>query len=408
MKYFIYIFIIVAVLFYSCGSKNKNAEVQKKIETEKNEDKTFVKVTIAHSRIRTTPDLEAAVLERAKENAILEFLNDSTTFTSTVRHEGKDMESRWYKVKSASGNEGWIAEICISFLIDAENKSIITIREDEVLNNSADNKAKVESAPKIDSALLKRFKSLVSQISPQDKSAFSKAISLFESVFQQKASATADIAFGDLLILQEKILSFQLGIVNAAKYQHLDREIKNYGSANMDVDASSRELAANALSFGLKKNGKVYLKQNYDFLMRKFLRMLTPPMQHYLEQLAIESEQPASEDMEISAALTEIAAYAVFWDKFTIRHPYFSLKSNAVEKRKLYATILLNGLGKKTAFKGVVLSREFKESYQAMTTQMGMSALVKSFNKYYKALEESNFKDNEKLYNLRQLMLKEF
>ena len=121
--------------------------------------------------------------------------------------------------------------------------------------------------------------------------------------------------------------------------------------------------------------------------MRKFLRLLTVAMQVYLEQSALESESPAVADGEINIPLTEIAAYAVFWDKYLSRYPNSAVSLEAKQLRKRYSALLIEGEGKMLAFQDKKLQTQFKNAYLAMTTQMGVSPLIKSFKAYYEILE---------------------
>jgi hypothetical protein len=392
---FIIFICFAGILSHSCKSKTKNDPASEDVN-KKSEEKRFLKVVISSSKIRSTPDLEGAVLERAKEDFVLEYLEDSTNFTSSVRIGGENVESRWYKVKSRRGNEGWISAICVRFLTDEENRQLISLTEDEALSDKKEAKSRTQKESKIDSLLLKTFRARLVSLNAVDSKTFPIAVSIFESIFQQKPSATADLAFADLMLLHEKVFKIQQAKVNAAAYQYLAEEIKNYGSTNLDINVKGDELVENYIGFGLNKRGRVYLKQNYDQLMRKFLRLIGPPMQNYLEQCALESDSPPLEDGQISVPLTEIAAHAVFWDKYLSRFPYSAVKTVAAEKRRYYTNILLEGAANKNAFSEGKLNPTFKESYLAMTTQMGVSPLIKSFKEYYLLLESGKFKETKK------------
>jgi len=392
-----FIFLITLLgLTYSC--KSKIDKTQDKTENnEKSEIKKFLKVIIKSSKIRSTPDLEGAVLERSKEDILLEYLEDSTNFTSSVVIGGKNIESRWYKVKSKRGNEGWIAAVCVQFLTNEENRQIISLTEDEELAKEKESKTKSQKEAKIDSNLLNIFNNRLGTFNPNDSRAFPLAVSYFESVFQQKSSATADLAFAELMKFHDKVFKIQESRTNAALFQHYADEIKIYGDANLDLGNKGSDLMSNYIGLGLNKKGRVYIKKNYDRLMRKFLRLVGPSMQHYLEQCALESDSPPLEEGQITVPLTEIAAHAVFWDKYLSRFPNSPFKSFAKEKRKFFSAILFDGFGNKKAFSDAGLNQQFKESYLVMTSQMGVSPLIKSFKEYYILLESEKFKETEKV-----------
>jgi hypothetical protein len=263
----------------------------------------------------------------------------------------------------------------------------------------------VQEAPKIDLAAVERYRSLLAQIQTSDPVALTRAISFFESVFNQTSSASADMAFGEFLKFHRRLLQHYQSRVNLTAYQSLSAEIQNYGSANMEMDATTRQLDANGLSFGIKNNKQVYLKENVDFLMRRFFRMVSPTLREYLEQYAVENESPAMEGDQIAIPITELAAYTVFWDKFLARHPHFSLKEQIAGQRKHYASLLLSGTFGEPAFKSNVLNDDFKEAYKVMTRQMGISTVIKAMQQYLGILEADAFKDSDRAAAMRKEIL---
>ncbi len=402
-----YTFFLILIILMGISCERKN-EAKKNVTTDKKntEDKHYVAVTVNNSRVRSTPDLDGAVLERVREESVLEYMKDSTTFTTQVRMEGKTVEKPWYKVKTELGNEGWVSGVCIVFLSSDENRRILALREDAAVStDNGKSKTTIQEAPVIDKDVIDRFKTMINQLEAADPSALPKAISLYESAFQQKPSSTADLAFAEVLTLHKRILQHYQGKVNLSAYQSLSAEIKNYGSPNMEIDATTRLLETNGLTFGLKKNGQVYLRDNADYLLRRFLRLVSPKMQQFLEQYAIENESPVLDGSNIVIPITELAAYTVFWDKFSSRFPHFALKEKVAELRKTYAGLLLNGTDNNPAFKEAVLSNNFREAYKVMTTQMGISPLIKSMLEYYQALEAEKFKDDKKAAALRSQIL---
>ena len=408
MQYLLSILTLI-VLCSACGNGIKKDNLSSNLTrsaTTKEQNTSFIKVTINNLRIRSTPDLEGAVIERLKEKAILEYLDDSTTFTTEVKMNGRLYQEHWYLVKSESGNSGWIYGGCIDFLPDAENKRIMALKADIEAQIKANGgkpltgrTAVVEEAPKIDDYALGRFKTLLNQLNPADIAAMPRAFAYFESVFYKTDDPTADEAFGEVLSFHRKVVNHWKTKVNTASYQHLAVEIQRYGSANMQTDELTRKLEANGLTFGVNTKGTLYLKDNVDFIMRRYYRLISTSMREYLEQYAIENEHPVFEQDHIVLLPTELAAYTVFWDKFLTKHPFFALKSQIQEKRKIYARTLLEGSLDKQVFnpKTKVLQRDFQEAYKVMTTQMGHSPLIKSMKEYQQILEDNSFTRSEKV-----------
>lgn len=405
----------------ACSGKLKKEDLANSTLTRsasKNEQVSqYIQVTINNLRIRSTPDLEGAVIERLKEKAVLEYLEDSTSFTTDVKMNGRMYQEHWYKVKSEAGNSGWIYGGCIAFLPPTENKRIAALKADiaaqikanggKAVLTASGNPAVVQEAPKIDNYILERFQSYLSQLSPTDVAAMPRAFSYFESIFYKSDDPTADAAFSELLAFHRKVLNHWKPLINTAKYQHLSVEIQRYGSANMQTDELTKKLDANGLTFGVDSKGQLYLTDNVDFIMRRFYRLVSPSMREYLNQYANENEHPAFEAGLMIIPVTELAAYAVFWDKFLTKYPFFPLKDYISEKRETYATILLHGTTEMPAFnpRTNVLQRDFQEAYKVLTTQMGHSPFIESMKKYQTVLEHNSYTISERITKTLDQML---
>jgi hypothetical protein len=61
-----------------------------------------------------------------------------------------------------------------------------------------------------------------------------------------------------------------------------------------------------------------------------------------------------------------------------------------------------------SAFQDKNLQAQFKNAYLAMTTQMGVSPLIKSFKAYYELLENAKFKENNKTKEFASSILSGF
>ncbi len=379
----------------------------------------YMQVSINNLRIRSTPDLEGAVLERLRDKTVLEYMEDSTEFTTELKLNGVMYNKPWYKVKSEAGNIGWIYGGCIEFLPDAENKRLMALQaeiEAEIEAAQGDKskaalsiKAKniVQTPPVLDDYLLERFRFYLKQIPNSDPNAMSRAAAYFESIFPNGNSPTAEAAFADLLVFHREVLEYSKNRYDLSKYQILAEEIERYGSANMQYDEITQKLATNGLNFGINSKGWVYLKEDIDFLMRRFYRLVSAPTREYFEQAAIENEHPAFEGEQIAIPITELAAYTVFWDKFLTHHPFFALKDKIIAQRQNYAKALLMGTAEQPAFqpKTKVLRGDYQEAYQVMGEQMGQSPFIKAMQKYYKVLENSNFSLNNQVADLRKEIL---
>ena len=398
------IFYIITLLF-SCNGKNT-------VETDQQEttqNRKFLKITIKNLRVRSTPDLEGAVLERLPENSILEYMNDSTNFTTELSLNGQNYDLHWYRVKTESGNDGWIYGAGVEFLSEEENKRVFVLKSDELSGSQGSGKGKISSqtAPQINQDLVDQYKSELSKISFSDAEAVNKAIRTFEMTFGGRPSATADLAFADFLEFHQSILNFYLSNTNLNSYQFLYDEIKNYGSTDMDRDITTRLLQANGIRFDVGQNSKIKLSRNLDFLMRRFLKLITSSSREFLEQMELESEQRIGEEKINANLLTEISANTVFWDKFLMKYPYSPLKKEVLKKRKYYAQILLNGNASDPAFKSKFLDKKFRDSYEIICSRMGSSPFINSMQSYLELLKKRKFKETNEVSSKRDEILEQ-
>lgn len=123
----------------------------------------FVEVSIPNLRLRSTPDLEGAVLERLALESVVEYLNDSTNFTTLVEMGGEDRYEHWYKVRSSNGNEGWVYGGCIKFLTERENLRFQSIKESQAPIPLS----KKKEIDPMEQAQMNRFGELLKKISIQ-------------------------------------------------------------------------------------------------------------------------------------------------------------------------------------------------------------------------------------------------
>jgi len=417
-NYYVFILsIIFLLLFQACQLGDQAASiVDSTTKSFKNgEEQQFMKVTINNLRVRSTPDLEGAVLERLKEKVLIEYQRDSTTFTTMVKMNGEEHHESWFKVLTEAGNVGWVYGGCIDFLTEAENRRIIALKNDAAekkkanggMMTSEDAGTVLQEAPKVDDFLIKRFRFYLSQIQPQQSNAFALATSYYESIFSANRDATADMAFADLMHFHQEIINYYKKVVNIKEYQFFRGEIERYGSPNMQHNTQTILLEQNGLTFGVNALGKIYLKENVDFMLRRFYRLVSTPFREYLDQYAIESEHPPFDGDEIMVSITELGAYVVYWDKFLTRYPYSPVNEMVAEKRKSYATVLLRGTLANAPFdsRSYALNEEFKHAYDVLSTQMGHSPFIKFIQDYRKLLEAEAYTRTMKIIALQDQIL---
>lgn len=399
MRYLL--FFSLLLLLASCSSNPSAAEItdSRTRTAKKDMPRSFMKVTMNNLRVRATPDLEGAVLQRLKEENIVEYLLDSTNFTTMVEMKGEEHHDHWYKVKTDAGNEGWVYGGCVSFLDKKENSRILALKVDaekRAKANGGEGVATIEvaqKAPEVNTFLLKRFQAYLNSIAVTNPNAASRALAYYESIFPKSVDGTADEAFRDLMNFYDKIYKHWKTQVNSSKYQYMADDIKRYGSPNMQADALCKKLSANALTFGLDSKDRVVLKPNVDFLMRRLYRLVSDASREYLEQYAVEVEKKAVEGDEVAVNITELAAYTVYWDKFLTKYPYFPMQEEIKGRRLNYLGLLLRGTTATPAFDPATkqLNTAFKDAYQSIDTQFGHSPLIEQMQNYHKRLKNAAY-----------------
>ncbi|APG65904.1 MULTISPECIES: SH3 domain-containing protein [Tenacibaculum] len=98
-------------------SKIVNVEAPKtalveEVSEEKIEVNKIYNITVDNLRVRTSPDLDAEKIENLPLDTKVEFLNQKSEQKITVTIKGKEIDEYWYKVKTPSGNVGWIHGCC--------------------------------------------------------------------------------------------------------------------------------------------------------------------------------------------------------------------------------------------------------------------------------------------------------
>ena len=80
-------------------------------ESEEVEEKEYLTISVDNLRVRISPDLDSDKIENLAIGSIVEFLDKSNNQT-TVTIKNNEITDYWYKVKTQSGNVGWIHGCC--------------------------------------------------------------------------------------------------------------------------------------------------------------------------------------------------------------------------------------------------------------------------------------------------------
>ncbi|CAM1346784.1 SH3 domain-containing protein [Tenacibaculum insulae] len=104
--------------------KNNQKSIKKiietQVETKKNEIDPLMSITITvdNLRVRVSPSLTAEKIENLEINTEVEYLGIHSNEETVVEIKGEKISAFWYKIKTPSGNIGWIHACCFTNTYD--------------------------------------------------------------------------------------------------------------------------------------------------------------------------------------------------------------------------------------------------------------------------------------------------
>lgn len=361
----------------------------------------FMETQTRRLRVRETPDLEGTVLYILSDGVFVEFLYDSTNFTTEIVYDRKEYNANWYKIQTADKIEGWVYAAFVKFLPKVQNQKIVTQRETAELLEAANEKQpelskKQKKAMKqpVNQNLINNYKSYLSSLEKNNPQSIGQAISRFSAVFIGSANEnTHDAAYVAFHNFYKQVLKKLQSGTNMNQYQHLKPEIKRYNRATMQTDAFSRTLGENGVNFSVQ-NEQVILAEDVDFLYRVFYRECSIPMRAYMNQYQLEVPNIWLEQEKLLITPKELARWALSWNYFVATYPDFVWNSEAKRRLKKQLSILLEGTDKTPAFNpdSYALNPAFLEAYKHITDNYPESKIGRAFSEYTAALEENDWK----------------
>lgn len=396
--------LFVAFSFSACDNSPSKDEIVEQIIDKKNELRYFATTNTRNLRLRNTPDLQGEVIEFiAMENTLVEYLQDSTTFETQVGQGTTAMLGRWYKIRTDSGNEGWVFGPLLAFKDMTQNKAITAQEKAEAAQMARDSskfgspmaKAKTKKDNGVvNTAFISQYNAFLHRLGDKNVSSVSIAANELQSSCQNCTPATADqayVSFRGLLLRVETNLrrSFK-----AEKYGHLQKELLEYGRVAVGNDSLLWTLENNGFKLGLVE-GKINLVIDIDYLARQFYRLVSAEMRLYLNQMQIESETYWVENKKLIVKAKKIAEWAVFWSNFADKNQQFVLQSETLQKSREYLQILIYGLQNSPVFgQNKSLNAEYKEAYEYIIEISANSRVGEQIVDYYKVLQENDFVRN--------------
>lgn len=374
----------------------------------------FMSTKTTRLRVRATPDLEGAVLQILQEGTLVEYLHDSTQFTTPIVYNQQQYHRTWYKILTPEEQEGWVYAAFVDFLGEYENQRIITQKETAALQEIANQQnpnptenPKEEAQQEVNTRLLSTYKNYLQQLSNSNPSSISSAIARYKSLFIGKANTkTHDAAYQAFRQFYEQVLA-QLKRQPLTKYQHLKTEIERYQRAYMQRDAFAKELADNGFNFGLD-NGKVVIVEDVDFLYRVFYREMSTPMRAFMNQYQLEEPNFWWKEEQLAIPPKELASWVLAWNYFVATYPDFMWHSEAKRRLSQQLNILLQGSALAPAFdkNTEILEKDYQEAYLYITSNYPNSRIGKAFQQYVTVLENNDWSYSSTVGRTQQQLLK--
>lgn len=358
----------------------------------------FMRTQTTRLRVRQTPDLAGAVVKILEEGNLVEYLHDSTTFTTTLTFRQKKYDAPWYKVRADDKTEGWVYAAFVKFLSDEENQKIVVQKETEELLEAAnvqrpkfDKKEEKERNQPIRTSVLDQYKAYLGSLDKHDPASTGQAIRRFEALFAGKSNmVTCDAAYAAFFDFYERSLSL-LQRKNFGNFQHLAPSLKRYHRATMLDNEQTRLLGDNGFNFGIE-NGKVVLAPDMDFIYRVFYRECSTPMRAYMNQYQLEVPNFWLDQEELLINPEQLMRWTLSWNYLVATYTDFIWHADAKNRLERHLNILLDGTPKTPAFDdNQVLKEDFKQAYEYVVKRYPDSKIGQSFQHYLEVLEDNDW-----------------
>lgn len=411
-----FFFLSLSIFYISCDNQetvtsNNN---QEPIIKEASLPRLFMETQTRRLRVRETPDLEGTVLHILSDGVVVEFLYDSTNFTTEIIYDRKTYNANWYKIQTVDKIEGWVYAAFVKFLPKARNQKVVIQRETAELLEAANEeqpeiskKQQKEMQQPVNKNLVDNYKNYLSNLDKNNPNSIGQAVNRFSTVFIGRANEnTQDAAYVAFHDFYNRTLQMLQNTMNKKQYQHLAGEIKRYKRATMQTDAFTRSLGQNGINFALQ-NGQVVLAEDVDFLYRIFYRECSIPMRAYMNQYQEEVPNFWLKQKQLLITPKELARWALSWNYFVATYPDFVWHSDAKLRLEKQLNILLQGTEKTPAFdpESYVLKAEFLQAYRHITDNYPESKIGRAFAEYTDVLKRNNWKNSSTITEAQNKVL---
>jgi len=217
-------FIFFSTLFVACDNQATVSKIDNRKEPQIEKEalpRLFMETQTRRLRVRETPDLEGTVLHILSDGVLVEFLYDSTNFTTEIVYNRKTYNANWYKIQTVEKIEGWVYAPFVKFLSKTKNQKVVTQRETAELLEAANEqqpkiskKQQKEMQQPVNKELLANYKNYLSKLDKNNPKSIGLAISRYNSIFinyaNQNTHDAVYVAFHDFYTQVLQVLRTEL------------------------------------------------------------------------------------------------------------------------------------------------------------------------------------------------------
>lgn len=383
-------------------------------------ERRFMRTKTTRLRVRQTPDLEGAVLDILPEGSLIEYLHDSTSFTTEIIFNRENYNTHWYKVETENQSQGWVYAAFVQFLPPSLNRQLIAQHESAALAQAANEEqaqqiakpTTEEQQEQVNDALLQSYQHLLAQLPSGQPQAVGEAVDRYKSLFVGRANGrTHDAAYVAFRQWYSTLLA-QLRQRYKGQHQYLAPELQRYQRAHLDGTPALQVFGDNGFNFALQ-NGQVVLAEDVDWIYRTFFREVSTTMRAYMNQYELEEPNFWYQNESLGISPTQLARWVLSWNYFVATYPDFVWHNDALRRLTLQLDLLLEGTDQQPAFgTDRLLHAAYRDAYTYIAQNYPNSNIGKAFQRYLDLLEANEYYrssavDNERLQLRKQLLKKQ-
>lgn len=337
---------------------------------------THFRANVEDLRIRESADLNAKVIEKVAIGTLLKDLKQQSDTEVEVELQGEKKKAPFYRVKTASGKEGWVHGAGV-YAVSLVPRLLIP---------SDANKELVD-----------KYAAFLSKLNANEPESFQKALAEYDKAFQSANPSTCELGYVKLRDFGEKITEKSFNWKTWEKY--VDAE-KNKGlwkeqpaEINMAYDDYFKKLAACGLWVD-QTEGAYFVVPDPGAMAKHVSMKCTPTMRDYLAQIAKETKNRNSEDNGLVITPKELATRMFFWENFSQKNSSFILKNEAENNFRDDLHTLVMGMNNTPAFdyENKELNPDFKDAYEWIVREHGSSIGGSTIRGYYDLVKANKMK----------------